>query len=72
MKNLVLTLCLLGILSIDIQAQNWWKRGISGEGPVVTRQLDLNAFDAIRLTNNSNVSFKPTETIPSLARCSIA
>lgn len=55
MKNLVLTFCLLGILSIDSQAQNWWKRGITGEGPIVTRQLDLNAFDAIRLTNSSDV-----------------
>lgn len=55
MKNLTVIIGLLVLCSQEMQAQNWWKNGISGEGPTVTRTLDLDDFAAIRLTNNAKV-----------------
>ncbi|MCB0628273.1 MAG: head GIN domain-containing protein [Saprospiraceae bacterium] len=55
MKNLAVIFGIMLLFSFNTQAQNWWKNGISGEGPVVKRTLDLDDFSAIRLTNNAKV-----------------
>jgi hypothetical protein len=55
MKNLILVFGLVALFSFNAQAQNWWKSGISGEGPIVKRTLDLSSFDKVVLTNNAKV-----------------
>lgn len=55
MKNLILVFGLVALFSYQAQAQNWWKSGISGEGPIVKRTLDLSSFNKVVLTNNANV-----------------
>jgi hypothetical protein len=44
-----------------ISAQGWW-RSIKGEGPVVTRNLNLAEFDAIYLQGSGNVFLKQGAT----------
>ncbi|PHN02647.1 head GIN domain-containing protein [Flavilitoribacter nigricans] len=55
MKNLMLVLGLVALFTFEAQSQNWWNGGISGEGPVVKRTLDLSSFDKVVLTNNAKV-----------------
>lgn len=55
MKNLAVMFSLLVLCTWNTQAQSWWKSGISGEGPIVKRTLDLDGFSAVRLTNSANV-----------------
>lgn len=62
MKKLVLSLSLIAFLSLHLQAQSFWKGGISGEGPVVKRQLDLASFDKLVLTNNAKVYLRQGST----------
>lgn len=42
----VLVFTLAGLTTLE--AQNWWKRAIRGEGSVVTRTVDLPAFDGVK------------------------
>ena len=42
-------------LSTEIQAQNWWKSGIKGEGPVVTRDLNVGKFTGVSLGFSGDV-----------------
>ena len=44
---------LTGLSKAD--AQDWWKSKIRGEGPTVTQDLDLPAFDAIKLSMDADV-----------------
>lgn len=45
MKNL---LAIIGsLLVLPTSAQNFWKGNISGEGPVITRTLDIDDFDGV-------------------------
>ena len=46
--------CLCFSLS-SVQAQNWWGNGVKGEGPVVRKNLDLDKFEAIKLTSSADV-----------------
>lgn len=55
MKNLMLILAAVVLVNFSSQAQNWWKSGITGEGPITKRQLDLASFDAVALTNSAKV-----------------
>ena len=62
MKKLMLLAGLFTFISLNTQAQNWWKSGITGEGPVVKRQLDLASFDAFALTNSADVYVRQGST----------
>lgn len=62
MKNLTLVIVLVALFVLPAQAQNWWKSGISGKGPVVKRQLDLSSFDKLILSNNAKVYLRQGRT----------
>ncbi len=56
MKKILFLILAVAFSAINrADAQNWWKSRIRGEGPKVTRDLDLPAFDAIRLSMSANV-----------------
>lgn len=56
MRNLCLFICLLVFGSSTIFAQSWKNSGkISGEGPVVKRELNLDKFEKIGLAINAKV-----------------
>ncbi len=55
MKKLMLVLGLVALFQLNAQSQNWWGKGMNGEGPIVKRSLDLDGFDKIVLTNNAKV-----------------
>ena len=46
-QNILITVFLFLIVS-NSNAQNWWKRSIRGEGPVVSRIVDLAPFDGVK------------------------
>lgn len=62
MKKLIFVFSIVALFSFNAQAQNWWKGGISGEGPIVKRTLDLNSFDRVVLTNNAKVYLRQGNT----------
>ena len=41
-----------------VNAQNWWKDGIKGEGPTVSKTFDLKSFEAFNLQISGNVYIK--------------
>lgn len=55
MKKTIGIAILLCLFVLQLPAQDWWKKGITGEGPVVERDLELADFDAIRLSTNGKV-----------------
>lgn len=57
-KNILLTLIALAIFVPAIQAQNWWKNGMKGEGPTVTKTLNVSSFDAVKLMFSGDVYLK--------------
>ncbi|NND31109.1 MAG: DUF2807 domain-containing protein [Saprospiraceae bacterium] len=44
--KLPLLIC-LSIITFQLPAQNFWKRNITGEGPIITRELNLKNFDGV-------------------------
>ena len=61
MKLQLITLSTLFCLCFSltsVQAQNWWGNGVKGEGPVVRKTLDLDQFNAIKLTFSGDVYLK--------------
>jgi len=54
MKKLIVLLIHVTLFQTAI-AQSWFGSGISGEGPVVERKLDIKGFDAIHLSTSANV-----------------
>jgi len=42
----------------SVQAQNWRGNSVKGEGPIVRKTLDLDEFDAIKLTFSGDVYLK--------------
>ena len=54
MKKLIVVLIQVTLFQTAI-AQSWFGSGISGEGPVVERKLDIKGFDAIHLSMSANV-----------------
>ena len=62
MKKLMLALSLVTLFQFSVQSQNWWSRGISGEGPIVKRSLDLDNFDRLVLTTNAKVYLRQGST----------
>lgn len=61
MKKLLLVISCL-VLFHGIQAQNWWKNGMTGEGPIVTKNLDLEKFDAVGLQISGDLYLKQGNT----------
>ena len=61
MKKL-LVLSLTMFLCLSISAQNWWKDGIRGEGPTVTKTLNISPFHAVSLGFSGNVYLKQGST----------
>ncbi|GAB5550552.1 MAG: head GIN domain-containing protein [Saprospiraceae bacterium] len=55
MKKLLFTLIVLAVSLSSIQAQNWWKNRITGEGDVVKRTLDVDDFDGFTLAVSGDV-----------------
>lgn len=58
MKNnlLLFTLVIASFLTVNtMQAQNWWKNGIKGEGQVVKKSINLKSFTGFTLTTTGNV-----------------
>ncbi len=57
MKKLTYALLFFGILLVhSAQAQkSWWGKSINGEGPIVTKTLDLSSFTGIGLGIAANV-----------------
>ena len=43
------------LFSCGIESQNWYGPGIKGEGPLVTKSIDLPAFDAFGLSIDADV-----------------
>ena len=57
-----ITLVLSCLLVSTLTAQNWWKNGISGEGPVVEKTLKLDAFEGITLAFSGDVYIQQGST----------
>lgn len=52
----VFAFLLIALFSVDsIDAQNWYKSGIKGEGPKVKKTFDLSSFDALKLAISGHV-----------------
>lgn len=62
MKNTLLLVAITLFTFSGIQAQNWWKNGIKGEGPVVRKKININNFDGFTLTTTGNVYIKQGNT----------
>ena len=48
MKEFILAFGLLAFLTTNVDGQNFWKRAIKGEGPIVEKQVSLSTFEGIR------------------------
>ena len=57
MKNLRIfaILFLVELMCLPTTAQNWWGSGMKGEGPIVERELDIDAFTGVRLSISGDV-----------------
>lgn len=55
MKKLLFTLIVLAVSLSTVQAQNWWKNRITGEGDVVKRTLDVDDFAGFTLAVSGDV-----------------
>lgn len=63
MKKLQFVFILTLFVATQGLAQSWgWGSGISGEGPVVEKELKVDAFDAIKLSVSGNVYLKQGST----------
>lgn len=62
MKKLIGLVVLCCMISDVTFAQSWWGNGISGEGPVVKKTLQLDNFHAINLSVSGNVYLKQGST----------
>ena len=55
-KSILFSLCFFSLLMIQsVQAQDWWGKGIKGEGPIVTKELDLGKINGIGLGISADV-----------------
>lgn len=61
-KTLFSTLTFCLVLTASLSAQNWWKSGIKGEGPVVEQNLQLDEIEGITLAFSGNVYIKQGNT----------
>lgn len=59
--SLTFILAIACTFSLTLHSQNWGN-GIKGEGPKVTRTLDISTFDGIALGINANVYLKQGNT----------
>ncbi|MFK8104597.1 MAG: head GIN domain-containing protein [Saprospiraceae bacterium] len=52
-----ITFCLLCFLLLpqSSTAQNWWKNGITGEGPLVEREITMSNFSSVGLSISADV-----------------
>lgn len=57
-KLLYLVLILATVFNAPLSAQNWWKNGMRGEGPKVTKTLNLDNFNAVGLSLSADVYLK--------------
>lgn len=65
MRTKLLTLALITTTLFtfsNIQAQNWWKNGTKGEGPVVKKSLNISSFDGFTLTTTGTVYLRQGST----------
>jgi len=53
-QSIKLAICFL-ILSTNINAQNWWGNAIKGEGPIISKDLDLDEFEGFEMAISANV-----------------
>lgn len=60
-------LCILVVNSLDAQ-KRWWAGSLSGQGPVVEQELDLNTFERISLSISADVFLKQGDTQSILVR----
>ncbi|MEM1321242.1 MAG: head GIN domain-containing protein [Bacteroidota bacterium] len=60
-RQITLLMLLLCLISSTINAQSWGK-GIKGEGPIVTKELDIDAFTGIHLTTSADIYIKQGST----------
>lgn len=66
MKKIFFFILAVAFISINsATAQNWWKEKIRGEGPKVTKDLDLPAFEAVRLSLSADLYIRqgPTQSV---------
>ena len=61
MRN-ILVLTLTFAFSLSLTAQNWWKDRIRGEGPTVTKTLNVDKFDGVGLTFSGDVYLRQGNT----------
>lgn len=54
--------CFLLICVTGLNAQSWWGNGVKGEGPIISRDIDLDAFDGFELGISGNVILKKGNT----------
>jgi hypothetical protein len=55
MKSKLLFCLSIALITTNTKAQNFWKGYISGEGPIVKKELSFDAFDGIRNGINSDI-----------------
>ncbi|MEM9824259.1 MAG: head GIN domain-containing protein, partial [Bacteroidota bacterium] len=55
-KLMISSLFFLSLFFIQtVDAQSWWGKGIKGEGPIVTKTLDLSNFSSVGLSISAKV-----------------
>ena len=54
MKNLLLVVAFFFSITI-LTAQDWWKDGIKGEGPMVSQEFNLDEFESVSLGINGDL-----------------
>lgn len=55
MKSKLLFYLSVALIATNTNAQNFWKGYISGDGPVVKKELSLDAFDGVRNGINGDI-----------------
>ncbi|GJM36475.1 MAG: DUF2807 domain-containing protein [Saprospiraceae bacterium] len=60
-KSLVL-LFTLSLVATAIPAQSWWGDGVKGEGPVISKTIEVDPFSGIKVTNGADVYIKQGST----------
>ncbi len=62
MKSKLLFLALTLFTISSLNAQNWWKNSVKGEGPIVKKTINLDNFTGFSLSNSGNVYLRKGNT----------
>ncbi len=54
-KSITFCLFCFLVLPSSSTAQNWWKNGIKGEGPIVEKEITMSSFNSVGLSINADV-----------------